>query len=515
MVDLRFEELPGTTTFADSSGRGNNATCSNCPSPGLPGAVAVSGPTAGQAIGGGVDGPSSDYALAFNGNPDQRITFPSSIQNDFTIAFWYKATNPTNTSAFKLVDSAGKVVFGIGQNLVYIVSDSVPLVANNPDVNDGAWHFIAATRDNATRVLSLLVDGIVVKLGANTNPPNPGSTFELFGDHPAALDHLRMWPSALPAATIQSIYDRTRQSYCLEVNRNRTTNQLNWFKLNATLQDTRGGSLTASGAFSLTIDRDGPLSVINYSNDTFIAGNRTHTLGGNASDALSGVAAVEVAVNNGPFQPASGAASWAYNLTVTEGTYTIARRAIDNVGNVGPVNTIELRADATAPNVTLNAGGPLGAAAPSLPTRNGNNQWITTLSGTVVDPIRSGVASGLPVAVEANAVEVRLQGQGDAIGNGWQPATLNAPGGSANWSISYALPVALPDPTGSYTVSVRAVDRVKNQSADNAASAILKLDATGPAAALSGQDATRTVISNTLTLSGVWSPIPVGMRRGL
>ena len=40
VVDLRFEELPGVTTFADASGRGNSATCSgaSCPAAGVIGA---------------------------------------------------------------------------------------------------------------------------------------------------------------------------------------------------------------------------------------------------------------------------------------------------------------------------------------------------------------------------------------------------------------------------------------------------------------------------------------------
>jgi hypothetical protein len=41
VLDLRFEELPGATTFTDSSGFGNNAICgssSQCPTPGVTGA---------------------------------------------------------------------------------------------------------------------------------------------------------------------------------------------------------------------------------------------------------------------------------------------------------------------------------------------------------------------------------------------------------------------------------------------------------------------------------------------
>src|SRR4051794_18273819 len=74
---------------------------------------------------------------------------------------------------------------------------------------------------------------------------------------------------------------------------------------------------------------------------------------------------------------------------------------------------------------------------------------------------------------------------------------------SAGWAINYTFAAGLADPTGGYTVQVRAADKVGNHTDDNAASDTLLLDAAGPAAALSQLDATRTVISDTLTLGGL------------
>ena len=90
---------------------------------------------------------------------------------------------------------------------------------------------------------------------------------------------------------------------------------------------------------------------------------------------------------------------------------------------------------------------------------------------------------------------------GAAQGNGWQQATLNG----SNWSLTYAFPDGLPDPTGGYAVLVRAADKVGNHSADDAASGTLLLDVAGPTVALNPIDATRPVISDTLTLGGVIS----------
>jgi hypothetical protein len=99
-------------------------------------------------------------------------------------------------------------------------------------------------------------------------------------------------------------------------------------------------------------------------------------------------------------------------------------------------------------------------------------------------------------------VEVRLQGQDDTtFGNGWQTATLT---GEA-WSITYAFPDGLVDPTGAYAVSVRATDKVGNPSADTASSGVLRVDGTGPRGTLNQSDATRTVISEALTIGGAVS----------
>src|SRR5262249_48634061 len=69
-----------------------------------------------------------------------------------------------------------------------------------------------------------------------------------------------------------------------------------------------------------------------------------------------------------------------------------------------------------------------------------------------------------------------------------------------SWSLNYTFADALPDPTGTYTVSVRAADRVGNRSATTTTT--LRVDNAGPTAALSTLDASRQVISDTITISG-------------
>jgi hypothetical protein len=206
------------------------------------------------------------------------------------------------------------------------------------------------------------------------------------------------------------------------------------------------------------------------------------------------VAGVEVRVNGGAFQPATGAATWAY-LLVTEGSYTIQSRATDVAGNVEtPGAGITVRADATPPNVTLNA----LPATPSVPTRNAG-QWSVTLSGTASDPNIGGQSGS---GVQPDSVEVLLvaqAGDDDAQGNGWQQATLNG----NNWTLDYRFADALPDPTGVYTVYVRADERVGNHTSDNAATGTLRLDGGAPLATLSDADAIGSILTDTVTIGGV------------
>ena len=102
--------------------------------------------------------------------------------------------------------------------------------------------------------------------------------------------------------------------------------------------------------------------------------------------------------------------------------------------------------------------------------------------------------------MQPTSVEVLLRGQGgSAQGNGWQPATLTG----NNWNLNYTFAAGMADPTGAYTVLVRAVDKVGNHTADNAASGTLLLDVAGPVAALSQLDSARTVITDTLTVGGL------------
>ncbi|MCL4863014.1 MAG: hypothetical protein KJZ93_26625, partial [Caldilineaceae bacterium] len=510
VADFRFEELPGAVTFADSSLRNNATSCptGSCPVGGAPGAT----DQAGNPIGGGPLGAASDYAVQFDGF-ENTLDVGNPLGSEFSIAFWYKAgssseslpfrvesgfalqTGPPDGFSLRIYNNINLVFFSAGG---VATSNAVPTPLNN-----GAWRFVVATRTSNGN-LAVHIDGNPTPIATASGSVTPAmfNTVRLRdGGTNVQLDNLRFYNVALSGGAIQALYNGA-QSYCAGF----APSTYRWARVNASIPDTRGGKITASGGLTVTIDADRPSSTISgFTQGQFIPGNRIHIIGGNASDPTSGVGRVEVSVNNGAFQPASGKASWAYDLAVGEGEYTIRTRAIDLVNNPESSGaSVTVRADATAPQVTLTP----PPATPIKITRNGANRWFATLSGSASDPISAGVASGLG----ANAVEVLLQGQADAPGNGWQTATLSG----NSWTLDYLFAEGLPDPTGTYTVSVRAVDNVGNRTPDNAATGTLRLDMSGPAAVLSVADAQRRVITNTLTLSGIVTDTgPIGRPAGV
>ncbi len=480
LADLRFEEAPGSTSFADQSGRGNNATGtgSTAPAAGVPGAP---------------NAPLSDYALRFDGTDDV-ITLPRRVQDSFSIAFWIKASQ-SNTQQM-LVDGGVGQSNGFGlwlNNGVPTVEVSQSQAAASARIDNGQWRFVTVSRTQETGQVVVRVDGSSVinvtrstaalaatatwRLGKQANNSRP-----FRGD----LDHLQLFQVALSSEMVQAIYNRTQQSYCAAAQTTPDNSEALWTKVQLTQPDTRGGRISASGGLNLIIDGDRPtVSLDSLQPLERIQGGRTVIIGGSAGDVTSSIARVEVSINSGPYQSADGAETWTFPLQVTDGPYAISMRATDVAGNQSFTHIVSITADATPPTVTL---APL-PTTPVVPTRNNEGQWLASLHGTLSDA--SGIAAG--------SVEVLLEAE-SGVGpvNAWQPATVSG----NTWALDYRFPVELTDPTGSYRVSVRASDSVLNRSADDAATGILRLDSTGPVATLEWDAARTQVITETLSLSG-------------
>ena len=489
--DYRFEDAPAATSFLNSASvGGNNATCTGntCPASGFAGATDLGGLAVGT--------PASDYALRFDAGKSMSLNNP--LGSEFSVAFWYKGDFQTGDHDSFSISSNGAAGFLIRPGwLIDFYAGNVRAGAASP--RDSQWHYVVATRSSNGN-LAVYVDGNPTPIVSATGSASPAmsSTIDIGGNTSGVyLDNLQLYNAALSGSTVQALYQRAMQSYCIAVANPRG---YDWAKLNVYQPDNRGGKITASNSLTVTVDAEGPSSSISsVTSGQFIKGNQTIVIGGEASDPTSGVDRVEFTTDNSTFVPATGANTWAYALTVTEGDYFIRSRAIDNAGNVEPNNTsnvgLVFHADAGAPNVTINA----PPATPIQPSRNAAGNWAVALSGTAVDTLLSGV---IQPGSGVNMVEVRLVGQDGVVsGNGWQTATLNG----TNWTMSYSLPSGLFDPTGTYTVGVRATDNVGNVSIDDAATATLSLDGTGPNASMSEADANREFITSTLTIGGLIS----------
>ena len=112
----------------------------------------------------------------------------------------------------------------------------------------------------------------------------------------------------------------------------------------------------------------------------------------------------------------------------------------------------------------------------------------------MADPaINAGAGSGVA------AVEVTVQ----SAATGQTYATQKVEVTGTTWGLSYQFPANLTDPSGAYTVTVTAEDKVGNRSAPLIST--FELDITGPDVELSQLDQARFAIADTITLNGVIS----------
>ena len=495
---LPFEELPGVTSFADASGNGLTAACTgpNCPLAGVDGAPQA---------------PLSDFGVNFNGvNQSLAVAVPGVSGPTHSTVFWLKGG--------ALADNDERTIVALGDaTSVALRGDKIVFTANgasvvgNKAVTDGAYHHIAAVQ-NGTR-LALFVDGLpsgvltTTTAAALTAPVNVriGANAANGQFFPGTLDHLLIYDSPLDQSAVQGLMNRTLASFCLATASSSAVNNVgavSALRLNLQERDGRGGVIKASGGLPLTIDADPPTSqVTSVKNGQHIQGSRgTQTLiiGGSAQDAL-GIAKVEVSVNGGPFRRAVGGATWQIAINVADGQQTIQSRATDKAGNEQSTpSTLTFFVDSTAPQVAANLGQVSAsaqnavAATPILqPFRTSDDRWTFFLAGTVGDAQDgSGVAE----------VSLLLQGNGETTaGNDWQPAAVNQAAGQ--WGANYFFDEGLGDVSGTYTLTVRAIDAVGNSQEIVQA---IYLDNEGAEAALRSIDVNRPVINkNVLQLSGV------------
>ncbi|NJK82171.1 MAG: hypothetical protein HC914_20885, partial [Chloroflexaceae bacterium] len=485
VLELPFEEFPGATTFENRGTGGNSVACSGaaCPTAGVSG-LSQEGAA-----------PPSEFAVQFDGGDDRINAGNINLANrSFTVSFWAKREQQ---SRFDMVVSQGtteqnrSLSIGFRDNNQFVCAFGFNDLRTDSALSDTAWHHWACTYDVATNTRIIYRDSNeVARHTATADYQGTGDLFIgnwQFGNaFRGAIDQVAIYPTALNADAIAGLYRNERQDFCLAAapapNTERNPNNPDDVPTSA-VQPARlslrpnemllARTLIAQNtALTLTIDADLPTATVDSVREGAylpLPQGGTLILGGSASDRTSQIDRVEVSLSGGPFEAATGAEAWSYALALTEGVHQLRSRAIDVVGHVGnPSAPRTFLVDGTPPQVTFDApADPIGAV------QNRVGDWLIDLSGSATDPTIDGSpGSGVQL------VEVLLEAQTSGVeGNAWQPASLGRDG---NWNIVYEMPKGMQDPTGTYTVSVRALDHVGNRTTRDAVRATLGVDTHAP-----------------------------------
>jgi hypothetical protein len=153
----------------------------------------------------------------------------TALSNDFSIGYWFKTTMSAPTAAqwysgISLVDAevcgvtndygtalidGGKVAMGIG-------NPDITIKSTLATYNDGAWHFVTATRNQAGGVIILYIDGAQVAtssgtstlaltapafIGLGTNPCNGSGVFT------GSLDDAIAYNRVLTPAEVTNLFN--------------------------------------------------------------------------------------------------------------------------------------------------------------------------------------------------------------------------------------------------------------------------------------------------------------------
>jgi hypothetical protein len=160
--------------------------------------------------------------LVFNGvNNSVQLNTP--VANDFSIAFWVKTSQTTGTSQW--YNGAGLVDgdypgpandFGtalVGSKFGFGIGNPDTTILSTTSINDGAWHQCVATRQQATGVIEVYVDGnLQASTTVNRNSLN-ASAHLLFGAIASgggyfngSLDEVKIFSVALSSNEVAALY---------------------------------------------------------------------------------------------------------------------------------------------------------------------------------------------------------------------------------------------------------------------------------------------------------------------
>jgi hypothetical protein len=274
-----------------------------------------------------------------------------------------------------------------------------------------------------------------------------------------------------------------------------------------------GGALPADAAKpSRTPDKTPPVvAITSPASGASLSGTATVT--GTASDA-NVVAAVEVAVDGGPYVKASGTTSWSWSWSTTSvpnGSHSITARARDAAGNTSTTSTwvsvSNVAADTTAPTVAV--------SAPASGATVGGTVAVTGTAGDAGGVAKVEVAvDGGPYATASGTGSWAWSWSTASVANGTHTLTARATDASgntattsrtvtvSNTSVAPATQGTWVSPEG-VTISVASagpwtIDRIYEMLKANA----LDLDRVGPRLTINVQDTAATTCTSSASTSG-------------
>ncbi|MBI4321984.1 MAG: DUF11 domain-containing protein [Chloroflexi bacterium] len=242
------------------------------------------------------------------------------------------------------------------------------------------------------------------------------------------------------------------------------------YSIRSRARDTLGNVETPGSGVNVVVDNRAPSSTITVPSSGSIISGTTQTIGGTAFDGY-GVSAVDVSINGGTWQRASGTLTWTYTWSAPAGegaSYNIRSRATDLAGNE----------ESPGAGVTVSVDRVPASSSITSPS----NGEVLTGSSHVVTGTAWDATSGI------QRVEVSTDD-----GASW---TLTS--GTTSWSYNWTIP---PSDGVTYRLRSRATDMAGNREAPGAVITVT-VDNRSPTSNIASPSGSQIISGTTYLVSG-------------
>jgi Concanavalin A-like lectin/glucanases superfamily len=208
--DFEDTNSPGT----DTSGHNNNANCSSGN-----GGTNLDTDSTNSAVGSFARQYFGDTSICFTPDSSAFNNISNAFYGNFSLTAWVKTTNSVNEDfanayfgapiLFDYSDGTNQAVFSItGSKAAFTVGNpnggTDTILHSTTSVNDGNYHFLAATRNQTNGLMNLYVDGHLEASGTSTNGPRIlSATLSMAGgyyvNYIGLLDDVRIYSGELTA----------------------------------------------------------------------------------------------------------------------------------------------------------------------------------------------------------------------------------------------------------------------------------------------------------------------------